>query len=99
MNQLFIPSRIKVGFQERSDTYTKKLGYVIYYDQKGTLRKERSWESWRNKSIEPVEFDNTPTEGFVLNRHGGHTGGHSWYDFGRNAFIRCWLFYQDFAQI
>ncbi len=40
--KFFIPSKIKVGFQERSDTYTGKLAYIIYYDNKGVLRKERS---------------------------------------------------------
>ncbi len=30
--QLFIPKKIKVGYVERNDTYTKKLGYVIYYE-------------------------------------------------------------------
>jgi len=68
---IFIPKKIKVGFQERDDTYTKKLAYVIYYDQKGKLRKETSWQSWRDKEIEPVEFDNIPTSGFVLNKKVG----------------------------
>jgi hypothetical protein len=27
---IFIPKEIKVGFQERDSTYTKKLAYVIY---------------------------------------------------------------------
>jgi hypothetical protein len=27
-NQLFIPTKCKVGFNLRSDTYTGKLGYV-----------------------------------------------------------------------
>lgn len=76
MNQLFIPTRIKVGFQERNDTYSKRLAYIIYYDEKNKLRKEASWESWRNKNIEPQEFDNTPTEGFVLNKKaGGYSTG------------------------
>ena len=44
--QLFIPDKIKVGYNEREDTYTKKLAYVIYYDQKGVLRKETSWKNW-----------------------------------------------------
>src|SRR6185312_4421687 len=44
--QLFIPKKIKVGYQERTDTYSKKLAYVIYYDNKGVLRKETSWKSW-----------------------------------------------------
>ena len=66
--QLFIPSKIKVGFQKRDGTYTGKLAYVIYYDLTGKLRKETSWESWRDKKITPVEFTNEPTEGFVLNK-------------------------------
>lgn len=39
-SNIFVPKRINVGFQERSSTYTGKLAYVIYYDEKGTLRKE-----------------------------------------------------------
>ena len=46
---MFIPERIKVGYQERSGTYTGQLAYIIYYDVKGVLRKEKSWESWRHK--------------------------------------------------
>lgn len=68
---LYLPKKIKVGFQNRSGTYTGKLAYVIYYDSKGVLRKEQSWQSWRNKDIEPQEFDNIPTEGFVLNKKVG----------------------------
>jgi hypothetical protein len=76
--QLFIPTKIKVGFQEREDTYTQKLGYIIYYDNKGVLRKETSWEGWRDKKIDSQEFDNTPTSGFVLNKKAGGDRGHSW---------------------
>ena len=122
--QLFIPTKIKVGFNMRPDTYTGKLGYVIAWDGK-VWRKETSWENWREKymapelynvkkreqfdshlkymkqnnyytkeaieifeksydtfpanvhgfspdpTIEPVEFDNNPTEGFVLNKKVG----------------------------
>ena len=70
-NTIFIPKRINVGFQNRNDTYTGKLAYVIYYDEKGKLRKEPSWQSWRDKSIEPQEFDNEPMTGFVLNKKVG----------------------------
>ena len=66
--QLYIPKKIKVGYQSRSDTYTKKLAYIIYYDDKGVLRKERSWEGWRDKKIAAEEFDNVPTSGFVLHK-------------------------------
>ena len=44
---------------------------MIYYDQKGKLRKEVSWNGWRDKSIEPQEFSNEPTSGFVLNKKVG----------------------------
>lgn len=68
MSQLYIPKRIKVGYVNREDTYTKKLAYVIYYDDKGVLHKEKSWEGWRDKSIEPQEFDNKPQSGLSLNK-------------------------------
>ena len=68
---IFIPKTIKVGYQNRNDTYTQKLAYVIYYDQKNVLRKQKSWEGWRDKNIEPQEFVNEPTSGFVLNKKVG----------------------------
>lgn len=73
---IFIPTKIKVGYQERKDTYTQKLAYVIYWDEKNKLRKETSWESWRDSKIEPQEFENVPTSGFVLNKKsGGYSTG------------------------
>ena len=87
--QLFIPDKIKVGFQSRNDTYTKKLAYVIYFDQKGVLRKEKSWETWRDKKIEPTEFVNEPMEGFVLNKGvGGNRHSYGWN--ARNEYIRVY---------
>ncbi|MGZ8924346.1 MAG: hypothetical protein ACXW2E_00550 [Nitrososphaeraceae archaeon] len=66
--KLFIPTKIKVGFQKRSGTFTGMLAYVIYFDEKNVLRKAISWERWRDKSIEPIELDNIPQNGFVLNK-------------------------------
>lgn len=68
---IFYPSKIRVGFNERADTYTGRLAYVIYYDEKNKLRKETSFENWRNKKIDVVEYKNTPTSGFVLNKKAG----------------------------
>lgn len=48
---IFIPTKINVGFQKRKDTYTGKLAYVIYFDEKGKLRKETSWQGWRDEGI------------------------------------------------
>lgn len=74
--KLNIPDKIKVGFQERDDTYTGKLSYVTYINKKGKLAKEISWEGWRDKKITPLELDNVPTEGFVLNKKaGGYSTG------------------------
>lgn len=70
-SNIFIPKTINVGYQNRSDTYTGKLAYIIYYDEKGKLRKEVSWNGWRDKNIPNEEFDNVPTEGFVLNKKVG----------------------------
>lgn len=88
-SQLLIPSRIRVGFNKRPDTYTGLLGYVIYYDTIGKLRKAKSFDSWRDETIEPVEYDNTPTEGFVINKD---VGGHrrSWSHYGRAERVRVW---------
>lgn len=70
-NQIYIPSKLKVGYQKRLDTYSKKLAYVIYYDEKNKLRKEASWNGWVDKKMGVDEFENVPTEGFVLNRNVG----------------------------
>ena len=87
--QLFIPDKINVGFQKRTDTYTGQLAYIIYFDKKGVLRKETSWQSWRDKKIDPVQFDNTPTEGFVLNKGvGGARQSYGWN--ARNEYIRVY---------
>jgi len=68
---IFLPKTIKVGYQTRNDTYTGQLAYIIYYDQKNVLRKEKSWQGWRDNKIEPQEFTNEPTSGFVLNKKVG----------------------------
>jgi hypothetical protein len=88
--QLFIPERLKVGFVERGGTYTGRLAYVIYYDQKGVLRKETSWQTWRDKKIEPIELENKPFEGFVLNKRAGGAAG-SWSSWNvRQEYCRVW---------
>lgn len=88
--KLNIPKMIHVGYCDRSDTYTKKLAYVIYTDEKGKKRKETSWQSWRDNKIEPDDFDNEPTSGFVLNKGVGGARG-SWSSRNvRNEYIRIY---------
>ena len=82
-----IPKKIKVGFQRNSNCYSGKLGYVIYYDTSGILRKENSWNSWRDNSIPPEELENIPTEGFMVNRYvGGYKSGWNY----RQSYCRVW---------
>lgn len=78
---VFIPKNIRVGFQNREDTFTKKLAYVIYFGPDGKIRKECSWKNWRDDKIEPVDYANEPTSGFMLNK--GITR-YNWSDFGHN---------------
>ncbi len=66
--QMLIPSRLRVGYQKRRGTFTGKLAYIIYYDAKGKIRKEPSFQKWRDNSIPVDEIENVPTEGFVLNK-------------------------------
>ena len=84
---LFIPTKLKVGFQERTDTFTKKLAYVIYYDEKNVSRKETSWKGWRDEKIPDQDIDNVPTEGFILNRKvGGYKSDWNY----RQSYIRVY---------
>lgn len=71
MEKLNIPKTLRVGYQNRDDTYTGKLAYVTYIDDKGKHRKQTSWDNWRNKDIDDDTFDNEPLEGFVLNKNVG----------------------------
>jgi len=87
LTQLKIPKKIVVGYQNRPDTYTGKLAYVTYLDEKGKLRKERSWNGWRNDDIEPDYFDNEPTSGFVLNKKVGDES-YGWNP--RKAWVRIY---------
>lgn len=68
MSSIFIPQKIRVGFVKREETYTGKLAYIIYYDEKNKIRKETSWNNWRDHNIEPIEFENKPQLGYILNK-------------------------------
>lgn len=62
----YIPDKLKVGYKSYDDT--KLISYFIYWDERGKLRKESSWESWRNKAFEPTELENKPLDGFRVYR-------------------------------
>lgn len=84
---LFLPKEIKVGYQERKGTYTGKLAYIIYIDEKGVVRKEKSFDGWRNKDLGADQYANEPMSGFVLNKKAGG------YDTGwnhRQTYVRIY---------
>lgn len=81
-SNLYIPKTITVGFQKREDTYTGKLAYVIYTDDKGVLRKATSWNSWRDKTIDSITFENTPLNNFTFNK-----GVHRYGDWGTGRHV------------
>lgn len=76
---MFIPKRINVGFQDKEEVNYIRLAYVIYWDENDILRKEPSWNSWRNQDVPAKEFDNEPTEGFRLNLRAGGWGQRKTY--------------------
>lgn len=84
---LYIPKTIVVGFQNRNDTFTGKLAYVIYKDHTGRLRKEKSWNSWRDQKIDTIEVENVPSPNFTLNK--GVKRSSEWFGSGRSM-IRVW---------
>lgn len=86
-SKMNIPKTINVGYVKREDTYTKKLAYVIYTDAKNVLRKEDSWNGWRDHTIEPQKFDNVPTSGFVLNKK---VGGYRYSWNSRATYVRVY---------
>lgn len=81
---IYLPEKIKVGYQARKDTFAGKLAYVIYFDDHGKLRQEGSWNTWRHNDIDPDEYDNAPRSGYMLNK--GHTR-HSWSHFGSKTTV------------
>ena len=76
---MFIPKRINVGFQKPESADGVRLAYVIYWDENDILRKEPSWNSWRNQDVPAKEFDNEPIEGFRLNLRSGGWGQRKTY--------------------
>lgn len=79
---IFIPKKCKIGFKERSDTFTGKLGYVIYHDGK-VWRKENSWETWRTKFQSAEEQLNTKIRDYESIINNALRSGNFWW-FGKN---------------
>lgn len=97
LRHLFIPTRLKAGYNNRTFRDSSwevnkekaespvKLAYVIYWDEKGKLRKETSWENWRDKNLGEEKLGNEPTHGYsVYLARNGYRG--DWWS-GRDSKI------------
>lgn len=72
--QLYIPAKLKVGFQKREDSFDGKLSFVTYYDTNGKLINETRWRSWCDQDITDLEIDNVPFKNAILNKKISHAG-------------------------
>lgn len=64
---VFIPKKLKVGYQSRQDTFTGKLAYINYENDKKVWALDKSWKNWVKE--EQIDFiDNEPISGFIINR-------------------------------
>ena len=66
--KLYIPQVLKVGFQKRQDTYTGKLSYIIYRDDKKVWRKEKSWDGWCDKKLPLLKLKTFHILDFILTK-------------------------------
>lgn len=82
--KLVIPNEIRYGLQNRSDTFTGKLGFMIYANKpNGTYGQQVSFDGWRDQKIAPKDIPNNYQTGFVLNK--GHLNK---YHFGASVKFR-----------
>lgn len=81
--QLYIPKKLKIGFQERKDSFDGKLSFITYYDNNGKISNETRWSRWCDGSISNLEIDNIPFKNATLNKNISHAGYR--YGTGRTA--------------
>lgn len=81
--QLYIPKKLKIGFQERKDSFDGKLSFITYYDNNGKISNETRWNRWCDGGISNLEIDNIPFKNATLNKNISHAGYR--YGTGRTA--------------
>jgi len=67
-SNLYIPKKIKVGFEGRGDTFTGRLAFVNYEKEDGEISRKKTFDNWRDKNIPIEDFDNTPQDNYVFNK-------------------------------
>lgn len=83
MKTYILPKQIQVGLQKRSDTTFGLLGYATFNDEKGKLRKEKSWTNWKDPDLGIIEVDNSPRYGFRLSTTSKRST--DWFGSGRHV--------------
>ena len=69
MQTIVVPDRIRVGYNNRSDTFNGKLGFMIYANKaNGEYGQEKSFTSWIDKAYGENIFKNEFMPGFVMNK-------------------------------
>lgn len=64
---LFIPKKLRVGFKKRpKETADGYISYVIYFDEKNKIRKEKSFLNWCDNDIPKMDLENTEITGFRI---------------------------------
>lgn len=85
MSSFIYPQNLIVGFRERKDTYTQKLGFITYFYPNGEIAKKSAFYSWSSDDIEKIEIINKPTNGFIINKSITHNS-----DFASSNKIRIY---------
>jgi len=64
----FIPAKVLVGVKPRDnwDSNEINLSFFTYKGEDGKIKKENSWNNWRDQLLAPIELDNVLLDGFSL---------------------------------
>lgn len=81
-----IPKQLHIGFQDREDTYTGKLSFSTYIEDKtGQLKHDQEWKKWC-KEEGRIVLDNKPMKGFMFNRNKTHRSNNYYFNTKRIVF-------------
>lgn len=66
ITNFYIPEKLKIGFRDRKQQYVPRLAFINYYKPAGDLRFKSNFDNWIDSQVPTEEYDNVPTEGFVI---------------------------------
>lgn len=68
--------------EEKYKEHYQKYSFIVYKEGKN-IKKEYSWNKWRQKEIEPLDILNVPTSGFILEKQ--YQRSRDWFGSGRSV--------------